>query len=122
MEKTYHHRNLRQRLRTLRTECRNGRMAVKQLHYYGNTEVKQIMAKHKDLQRLYQNMSLTQVMDSANNRTFRLRRERDRLRERLERLKSSCLEGKVSVILEKYATINTYCYLLKRIFMVRQNC
>lgn len=95
MEKAYHHRNLRQRMRSLRTQCRNARMTVNHWHNYGNTEVRQIMSKHKNLQRLYQNLSLTQVLDSVNDRTFRLRKERDRLRERKDRLSHSCLEIKV---------------------------
>lgn len=100
MEKLYHQRTIRQRLRLLRAQCRSGRLTVKNIQNESKAQVAYIMTKNKELQRLYHNMNLLQVVDSINNRTFKLRKERDRLTERLNRLKDTCLESKVSEIVK----------------------
>lgn len=72
----------------LRMECREGRSYLNNVRVYGDKQaIRNILMNNRQMQRLYQHMPLDMVEDNINQRTFVKRKERDRLRSRLEAMK-----------------------------------
>lgn len=96
MEKHFqykHHQNLaykKQYLKenkSLRKQCRDGRIKLKMaLHTTNSKKIRNYLMNYKDMQRLYNSMPIHLVVDNINQKTFVLRKERDRLRYKLNQL------------------------------------
>uniref|UniRef100_A0A1I8NS64 Uncharacterized protein n=1 Tax=Stomoxys calcitrans TaxID=35570 RepID=A0A1I8NS64_STOCA len=87
LEHRAHRKVLLKSVRHLRLQCRNGRTKLKNIHSGDNVkEMRNVLINHKDLQRLYQNMPIPMVVDDIDQRSFILRKEKDRLMHRFERL------------------------------------
>ncbi|XP_034488067.1 uncharacterized protein LOC117792159 [Drosophila innubila] len=72
----------------LKLQCRDGRVKLQNILTGDNThKIRNFLIKHRDMQRLYQRMPIHQVVDNINQRTFVLRKERDRLEFRLDQRK-----------------------------------
>ncbi|KAH8310265.1 hypothetical protein KR044_000324, partial [Drosophila immigrans] len=72
----------------LKLQCRDGRAKLQNILAGNNThKIRNFLIKHRDMQRLYQRMPIHQVVDNINQRTFVLRKERDRLEFRLDQRK-----------------------------------
>lgn len=73
--------------RRLRKENNEGRQKLHSI-IIGDTshKVKMCLRNHKDLQRLFAKMSISEAENRVNDRTFVLRRERDRLQYRIYQL------------------------------------
>ncbi|XP_064550253.1 uncharacterized protein LOC135436549 [Drosophila montana] len=85
--KTNHSRLLVER-KHLKTQCTDGRLKLKKISSGNNAhKIRNMLIKHRDMQRLYQNMPIHLIADNVNQRTFVLRKERDRLEARLSVLK-----------------------------------
>ncbi|XP_064550277.1 uncharacterized protein LOC135436568 [Drosophila montana] len=85
--KTNHSRLLVER-KHLKTQCTDGRLKLKKISSGNNAhKIRNMLIKHRDMQRLYQNMPIHLIADNINQRTFVLRKERDRLEARLSVLK-----------------------------------
>lgn len=81
-------RRLMQEREHLRSVCADGRTKLKNVSYGNNAHaIRNILSKHRDMQRLYQRMPIHLIVDNINQRTFILRKERDRLDCRLSKLK-----------------------------------
>ncbi|XP_005187107.2 uncharacterized protein LOC101888436 [Musca domestica] len=75
--------------RRLRLQCRDGRTKLQNVLFGDNVLcVRNFLINHKDMQRLYEKMPVHMVVDNINQRTFVMRKERDRLTHRLRQLKS----------------------------------
>ncbi|XP_064550231.1 uncharacterized protein LOC135436541 [Drosophila montana] len=73
----------------LKLQCRLGRTKLINIVTGDNTHnIRNLLIKHRDMQRLYQKMPIHLIADNINQRTFVLRKERDRLECRLGQLKS----------------------------------
>ncbi|EDW59505.1 uncharacterized protein [Drosophila virilis] len=73
----------------LKLQCRDGRSKLQKILTGDNThKIRNFLTNHRDMQRLYQRMPIHLVVDNINQRTFVLRKERDRLECRLVQLKS----------------------------------
>ncbi|KAI9579802.1 uncharacterized protein LOC119639277 [Glossina fuscipes] len=89
LEKVSQRKRLFHHYRVLKRQIRNGRRKwVKMISEDDSLEVRNLLTGNKGMQRLYQTMSLNQIVDNINQRTFTLRKERDRLTARLENLKA----------------------------------
>lgn len=88
---------LTKRYRELRNEVRDGRNNLNTI-IYGSSKLKirRIFENHKELLRLYIQLPVHQVLDSVLQRTFVLKKERDRLYYRLKGLKEVYLHNLVS--------------------------
>ncbi|XP_030374535.1 uncharacterized protein LOC115624085 isoform X2 [Scaptodrosophila lebanonensis] len=85
--KTNRQRYVRENKR-LKLQCRDGRAKLQKILIGDNThKIRNFLINHKDMQRLYQKMPIHMVVDNINQRTFVLRKERDRLEFRLDQLK-----------------------------------
>ncbi|EDW55198.1 uncharacterized protein LOC6614216 [Drosophila sechellia] len=72
----------------LKLQCRDGRTKLQNILINDNThKIRNFLINHKPLQRLYQKMPIHLVVDNINQRTFVMRKERDRLEFRLDQLK-----------------------------------
>ncbi|BFF89572.1 uncharacterized protein DMAD_08305 [Drosophila madeirensis] len=72
----------------LKRQCRDGRTKLQNILTNDNThKIRNFLINHKDMQRLYQKMPIHLVVDNINQRTFVMRKERDRLEFRLDQLK-----------------------------------
>lgn len=72
----------------LKIQCRDGRVKLQNIRVGDCThKIRNLLDRHKDMQRLYQRMPVDQVVDNINQRTFVMRKERDRLECRLGQLK-----------------------------------
>ncbi|XP_017874690.1 PREDICTED: uncharacterized protein LOC108621717 [Drosophila arizonae] len=72
----------------LKIQCRDGRVKLQNIRVGDCThKIRNLLDRHKDMQRLYQRMPIDQVVDNINQRTFVMRKERDRLECRLGQLK-----------------------------------
>lgn len=81
----------------LKLQCRDGRVKLQNILTGDNThKIRNFLIKHRDMQRLYQRMPIHQVVDNINQRTFVLRKERDRLEFRLDQRKHEYRELLVS--------------------------
>lgn len=88
LENKAYRKQLHRSARNLRTQCRNGRTKLQNILYGNNVvAIRNYLINHKDMQRLYQKMPVSMVVDNINQRTFVMRKERDRLTHRLEQLK-----------------------------------
>ncbi|KAH8375055.1 uncharacterized protein LOC110188405 [Drosophila serrata] len=77
----------------LKLQCRDGRTKLQNVLVNDNThKIRNFLINHKDMQRLYQKMPIHLVVDNINQRTFVMRKERDRLEFRLEQLKQQYKE------------------------------
>ncbi|EDW14140.2 uncharacterized protein LOC6572572 [Drosophila mojavensis] len=77
-----------QESKRLKSQCRDGGAKLRNIISADNTvAVRNLLIAYKDMQRLYQKMPIHLVADSINQRTFVLRKERDRLEYRLSQLK-----------------------------------
>ncbi|XP_075146132.1 uncharacterized protein LOC142220741 [Haematobia irritans] len=73
----------------LRVLCHDGRNKLQNVLYGDNViAIRNFLINHKDMQRLYQHMPVQMVVDNLDQRTFVLRKERDRLSSRLQQLKA----------------------------------
>lgn len=71
----------------LRLVCANGRIKLRNISWGNNAHnVRNILIKHRDMQRLYSRMPIHLVLDNVNQRTFTMRKERDRLEFHLKQL------------------------------------
>ncbi|KAH8359706.1 hypothetical protein KR093_008423, partial [Drosophila rubida] len=74
--------------RRLKMQCSDGRIKLQKISYGNNAhEIRNFLIMHRDMQRLYQRMPIQMVVDNINQRTFILRKERDRLEFRLKQRK-----------------------------------
>ncbi|KAH8278655.1 hypothetical protein KR018_006638 [Drosophila ironensis] len=72
----------------LKLQCRDGRTKLQNILVNDNShKIRNFLINHKDMQRLYQKMPIHLVVDNINQRTFVMRKERDRLEFRLSQLK-----------------------------------
>nr|AAX33652.1 Dbuz\CG14609f-PA [Drosophila buzzatii] len=72
----------------VKTECADGRLKLQKITVGNNAhEIRNLLIMHRDMQRLYQKMPVYLVADNINQRTFVMRKERDRLDARLQQLK-----------------------------------
>ncbi|KAH8417083.1 hypothetical protein KR222_002894, partial [Zaprionus bogoriensis] len=90
--KSYESKANRQRYflesKRLKTQCRDGRIKLQKILSGDTThKIQNFLINHRDMQRLYQRMPVHQVVDNINQRTFVLRKERDRLEFRLDQRK-----------------------------------
>ncbi|XP_055851175.1 uncharacterized protein LOC129915587 [Episyrphus balteatus] len=73
--------------RSLRQQCRDGRVKLQMaLHTTNSKKIRNYLMNYKDMQRLYHSMPIHMVEDNINQKTFVLRKERDRLKNRLNQL------------------------------------
>lgn len=69
----------------LKSQCHDGRIKLHQILRSNNThKIQNFLINHRDMQRLYQRMPIHLVVDNINQRTFVMRKERDRLEFRLD--------------------------------------
>ncbi|XP_023298673.2 uncharacterized protein LOC111681180 [Lucilia cuprina] len=88
LENKAYRKQLHKTARNLRTQCRNGRTKLQNILHGNNVlAIRNYLINHKDMQRLYQKMPVSLVVDNINQRTFVMRKERDRLEHRLQKLK-----------------------------------
>ncbi|KAI9579799.1 hypothetical protein GQX74_000587 [Glossina fuscipes] len=88
LETNAYRKTLKKSARRLRIQCRDGRSLLQNVMNGDNiAAIRNVLINHKDMQRLYQKMNVFQVVDNINQRTFVMRKERDRLNHRLARLK-----------------------------------
>ncbi|XP_017104560.2 uncharacterized protein [Drosophila bipectinata] len=82
-------RQKNQRLkRRLNIQCRDGNLKLQNVLVGDNAQmIRNYLINHRDMQRLYQKMPIHLVVDNINQRTFVMRKERDRLEFRLSQLK-----------------------------------
>ncbi|XP_034116398.1 uncharacterized protein LOC117576003 isoform X1 [Drosophila albomicans] len=81
-------KRLLQHSRRLKMMCTDGRIKLQKISTGNNAhKIRNLLIKHRDMQRLYQKMPIHMVADNINQRTFVLRKERDRLLFRLEQMK-----------------------------------
>lgn len=79
---------LLKKYRILKYQTRAGRLICKRLLIEDNSmRLRNLLLGHKELQRLYHGMPLDQVLENMNERTFTMRKERDRLIAHLEIVK-----------------------------------
>lgn len=72
----------------LKSQCRDGRIKLhKILSSDSSQKIQHFLLNHRDMQRLYQRMPIHMVVDNINQRTFVMRKERDRLEFRLDQHK-----------------------------------
>ncbi|XP_034485649.1 ankyrin repeat domain-containing protein 26-like [Drosophila innubila] len=72
----------------LKMQCSDGRIKLQKISSGNNSHtIRNFLINHRDMQRLYQRMPIYQVVDNINQRTFILRKERDRLEFRLNQRK-----------------------------------
>ncbi|XP_017849564.1 uncharacterized protein LOC108604547 isoform X5 [Drosophila busckii] len=77
----------------LKQQCRDGRAKLHNILAGDNShKIRNFLINHKDMQRLYQKMPMYMVVDNINQRTFVMRKERDRLEFRLDQLKKQYRE------------------------------
>ncbi|XP_037953758.1 uncharacterized protein LOC119683936 [Teleopsis dalmanni] len=76
-----------QKNRRLKNECRAGRANLQRAVNGNFNQIHNIFISHKDMQRLYKSMPEHLVAENINQRTFVLRKERDRLKYRCKNLK-----------------------------------
>uniref|UniRef100_A0A1A9V0F4 Uncharacterized protein n=1 Tax=Glossina austeni TaxID=7395 RepID=A0A1A9V0F4_GLOAU len=89
LEKVSQRKRLFHHYCVLKRQIRHGRRKWVQMIYDDDfMKVRNILAGNKAMQRLYRTMSLNQIVDNIDQRTFNLRKERDRLTARLENLKA----------------------------------
>lgn len=68
-----------EKLTNLRKDIKDGRAKLK-IGLYGDVQrTKNVLQNHKDLQRLYQNMPASVIVENMDQRTFVKRKELDRL-------------------------------------------
>lgn len=83
----------------LKLQCRDGRTKLQNILVNDNThKIRNFLINHKDMQRLYQKMPIHLVVDNINQRTFVMRKERDRLEFRLDQLKQHYKEQLVGIL------------------------
>uniref|UniRef100_A0A1A9WFL9 Uncharacterized protein n=1 Tax=Glossina brevipalpis TaxID=37001 RepID=A0A1A9WFL9_9MUSC len=88
LESNAYRKTLKKSARRLRIQCRDGRCVLQNVMNGENVAaIRNVLINRKDMQRLYQKMNVYQVVDNINQRTFVMRKERDRLNHRLARLK-----------------------------------
>ncbi|KAH8417081.1 hypothetical protein KR222_002896 [Zaprionus bogoriensis] len=81
-------KNLLKESKRLKLMCVDGRLKLQKISWEHNAhEIRNILSNHKDMQRLYQKMPIHLVVDNINQRTFILRKERDRLEMRMAQCK-----------------------------------
>lgn len=81
-------KRLFEKSRQLKMQCTDGRLKLQKISTGNNAhKIRNFLINHRDMQRLYQKMPMDQVADNINQRTFVLRKERDRLIFRLEQMK-----------------------------------
>ncbi|EDV41806.2 uncharacterized protein Dana_GF17661 [Drosophila ananassae] len=79
--------NQRQK-KSLTIQCRDGRVKLQNVLVGDNAQkIRNYLINHRDMQRLYQKMPIHLVVDNINQRTFVMRKEKDRLEYRLCQLK-----------------------------------
>ncbi|XP_032593176.1 uncharacterized protein LOC6564420 [Drosophila grimshawi] len=84
-----HRRRLCAESQRYKSLCADGRIKLQKISQGNNThKIRNFLIRHKDMQRLYQKMPIHQVVDNINQRTFTMRKERDRLQCRLEQVKA----------------------------------
>ncbi|XP_014097124.1 uveal autoantigen with coiled-coil domains and ankyrin repeats [Bactrocera oleae] len=89
LEAAANHKRYIRENRNLKRQCRDGRTKLSNVLYGDNTKkIRNFLINHKDMQRLYQKMPVELVVDNINQRTFVMRKERDRLKFRLDQLKN----------------------------------
>lgn len=72
----------------LKSQCRDGRIKLHKILSSDSTQkIQNFLMNHRDMQRLYQRMPIHMVVDNINQRTFVMRKERDRLEFRLDQHK-----------------------------------
>lgn len=72
----------------LKMQCFDGRLKLQKISSGNNShKIRNFLMNHRDMQRLYQRMPIHQIVDNINQRTFILRKERDRLEFRLDQRK-----------------------------------
>ncbi|XP_064550290.1 uncharacterized protein LOC135436578 [Drosophila montana] len=87
-EKEANRRLLRKESKRLKTQCTDGRIKLQNISTGNNAhEIRNMLINRTDMQRLYQKMPIDQVLENINQRTFVMRKERDRLSNRLDQLK-----------------------------------
>ncbi|KAH8417086.1 hypothetical protein KR222_002897, partial [Zaprionus bogoriensis] len=74
----------------LKTMCIDGRLKLQKFSTGNNAinKIRSMLSNHRGMQRLYQSMPIHLVADNINQRTFVLRKERDRLICRLNQMKA----------------------------------
>ena len=87
LEKNVGDKKLVKTSHSLTKQCRDGRSVLNRLRAGGSQEVRNLLKDHRDMQRLYRNMPIHTVWENIDQRTFLLRKERDRLQYRLEKRK-----------------------------------
>lgn len=89
LEAAANHKRYIRENRNLKRQCRDGRTKLSNVLYGDNTkQIRNFLINHKDMQRLYQKMPVELVVDNINQRTFVMRKERDRLKFRLDQMKN----------------------------------
>ncbi|KAL7728292.1 hypothetical protein ACLKA6_007398 [Drosophila palustris] len=74
--------------RQLKQQCTDGRIKLQKISTGNNAhKIRNFLINHRGMQRLYMKMPIHLVADNINQRTFVLRKERDRLICRLEQMK-----------------------------------
>ncbi|XP_023176769.1 uncharacterized protein LOC111603419 [Drosophila hydei] len=72
----------------VKRECADGRLKLQKITTGNNAhQIRNFLIMRRDMQRLYQRMPIHLVADNINQRTFVMRKERDRLEARLLQLK-----------------------------------
>lgn len=87
LEKHVKNEKLVRNCHSLAKQCRDGRTVLNRLKEGASQDVRNLLNNHRDMQRLYRDMPLHLVWENIDQRTFLLRKERDRLEYRLEKQK-----------------------------------
>ncbi|XP_055908794.1 uncharacterized protein LOC129943400 [Eupeodes corollae] len=73
--------------RSLKQQCRDGRIKLQMaLHATNSKKIRNYLMNYRDMQRLYNAMPIHLVVDNINQRTFVLRKENDRLKNKLNQI------------------------------------
>ncbi|KRF78910.1 uncharacterized protein Dvir_GJ10921, isoform C [Drosophila virilis] len=87
-QKEANRRRLCSESKRLKAQCVDGRLKLQNISTGNNAhEIRNYLIKRTDMQRLYQRMPIDQILENINQRTFVMRKERDRLSNRLDQLK-----------------------------------
>uniref|UniRef100_A0A1I8M103 Uncharacterized protein n=1 Tax=Musca domestica TaxID=7370 RepID=A0A1I8M103_MUSDO len=97
IEKHHQLQHIARNLQNLRKQCRQGRQELQVVRKIKNRHtIRNLLQDNKEQQCLYQDMPIHEVVENIDQRTFVLRKEQDRLRDRKNKLERQLKELKLT--------------------------
>ncbi|XP_073819511.1 uncharacterized protein [Musca autumnalis] len=97
IEKQHHAQHVAKNVHNLRKQCHQGRQELLTIKKIQNRNIiRNLLQENKEKQCLYQDMPVHQVLENIDQRTFVLRKEKDRLSERKKKLECKLKELKLN--------------------------